>query len=291
MLARRSGWGGAMAGANGSLDRERCVRYGMFARGLGFAIAVAATLSLAPGSVRAQTTSGDAAAARRDESPARPSSGREAGRKHAWSTAEEPYIGRGAPQWRYFAEFRARNAASYGHMYVMFGEVNARHEIIKSEIAGIFPAGDRRDCENCSIYYWTIGHVLPVPSEIGASDGDLEEQYVLARFRVWLDADQYKRLGAYIRERKASKGPWNALFANCVLFGRDVASFLDLKLPPTAALGLVYPQGMVEALREANGPSHEQLPLKDAPGSLPGDTKPKEANHRSEGKAEASAIH
>ena len=101
---------------------------------------------------------------------------------------DEPYIGRGAPQWRYFVEFRARNAASYGHLYVMYGKVNDRHEIIKSEVAGFFPAGDDRNCVNCSVYNWTIGHVLPVPSEIGASDGDLEEQYVLARFRVWIDA-------------------------------------------------------------------------------------------------------
>jgi len=85
---------------------------------------------------------------------------------------------------RYFVEFRARNAESYGHMYVMYGEVNERHEIIKSEIAGFFPAGDKQHCLNCSVTYWTMGHVLPVPSEIGASDGDLEEQYVLARYRV-----------------------------------------------------------------------------------------------------------
>jgi hypothetical protein len=232
-------------------------------------LAVALGLQLAP--ARAQIASADAA---RSHSPPPSSSEREAVRHKGWSTAEEPYIGRGAPQWRYFVEFRARNAASYGHMYVMFGEVNARHEIIKSEIAGIFPAGDAPNCENCSIYYWTIGHLLPVPSEIGASDGDLEEQYVLARFRVWVDADQYKRLSAYIQERKANKGPWNALFANCAIFGRDVASFLDLKMPPMARLALLYPKDLVEALREANGPKHEQLPLKDAPGSLPGESGP-----------------
>jgi hypothetical protein len=98
------------------------------------------------------------------------------------------------------------------------------------------------------------------------SDGDLEEQYIIARFRVWIDADQYQRLSAYIKERKAQKGPWNALFANCAIFGRDVASFLDLKMSPPAAMGLLYPQRMVEAIREANGLKHEQLPLRDAAG-------------------------
>jgi hypothetical protein len=158
-------------------------------------------------------------------------------------------------------------------MYVMFGKVNPHHEVVKSEIAGLFPAGDTRGCENCSIYYWSIGHVLPVPSEIGASDGDLEEQYILARFRVWIDADQYQRLSAYIKERKAQKGPWNALFANCAIFGRDVAAFLGLKMSPPAAMGLLYPQGMVEAIREANGLKHEQLPLRDAAGFFPGEIK------------------
>ena len=187
-----------------------------------------------------------------------------------WSVADEPYIGSGAPQWRYFVEFRARNAASYGHMYVMFGEVNERHEIIKSEIAGFFPAGDERGCENCSVYYWTIGHLVPVPSEIGASDGDLEEQYVLTRFRVWLDAQQYRGLIAYINKRKANKGLWNALFANCVTFGRDVASFLNVKMPPLVAMApsvMMYPKDLVDSMRETNGLHQEQLPLRDAAGA------------------------
>lgn len=177
-----------------------------------------------------------------------------------------------SPSRRFFVEFRARNAASYGHMYVMYGEVNERHEIIRSEIAGFFPAGDSRNCENCSVYNWTIGHVLPVPSEIGASDGDLEEQYVLARYRVWIDAAQYKRLVAYIKQRKAHKGLWNAFLNNCVTFGRDVAVFLNMKVPVLMAISpsvVMYPKDVVEWLRDANGGEKDQGPLKDAPGSLP----------------------
>jgi hypothetical protein len=198
-----------------------------------------------------------------------------AAQKKGWSTAEEPAAGY-SPAKRYFVEFRARNAASYGHMYVMYGEVNDRHEVIRSEIAGFFPAGDSRNCENCSVYNWTIGHVLPVPSEIGASDGDLEEQYVLARFRVWIDASQYKGLVAYIKQRKANRGPWNAFLNNCVTFGRDVAAFLNLKIPVLAAVSpavVMYPKDLVEALREANGVKKEQGPLKDAPGPLPAEAK------------------
>ncbi len=177
-----------------------------------------------------------------------------------------------SPSKRFFVEFRARNAASYGHMYVMYGEVNERHEVIRSEIAGFFPAGDAQNCENCSVYNWTIGHVIPVPSEIGASDGDLEEQYVLARYRVWIDAAQYKRLVAYIKQRKAHQGLWHAFLNNCVTFGRDVAAFLNLDIPPlmrVSPIVVMYPEAVVEWIRDANGGEKDQGPLKDAPGTLP----------------------
>jgi hypothetical protein len=223
-----------------------------------------------------------------------------------------------SPVRRYFVEFRARNAASYGHMYVMYGEANERHEVVRSAIAGFFPAGDRRDCLNCSLYNWTIGHVLPVPSEIGASDGDLEEQYVLARFRVWVDAAQYKRLVAYVNARKANRGPWNALLNNCVTFGRDVAVFLNVKMPLMASLSptvVMYPQQLVEAMAQANGVYKDQGALKDAAGSLPVEVSTQKAaadnakkataekaavdqavpaassSSQEEGKLEASALH
>jgi len=157
-------------------------------------------------------------------------------------------------------------------MYVMYGEVNERREVVRSEIAGLFPAGDSRNCENCSVYNWTIGHVIPVPSEIGASDGDLEEQYVLARYRVWIDAAQYKSLVAYIKQRKSNPGPWHAFLNNCVTFGRDVAVFLNLNVPPMMRIALsvvMYPQSVVESIRDANGGEKSQGPLKDAPGGLP----------------------
>lgn len=179
---------------------------------------------------------------------------------------------RPSPSKRFFVEFRARNAASYGHMYVMYGEVNARHEVIRSEVAGFFPAGDSRTCENCSVYLWTIGHVIPVASEIGASDGDLEEQYVTARYRVWIDAAQYQSLVAYMRQRKAHQVLWHAIFYNCVTFGRDVAVFLNLKVPVWMRITpsvVLYPKNVVESIRDANGGEKDQGPLKDAPGTLP----------------------
>jgi hypothetical protein len=166
---------------------------------------------------------------------------------------------------RYFVEFRARNAAFYGHLYVLYGEVDGRQEIISSHIAGFFPAGDTRDCENCSVYNAMIGFLIFVPSEIGVSDGDLEERYVVARYRIWLDAANYKRLVAYIEQKKANKPLWNMLWQNCVGFGRDVAEVLNLKVPIFLWL---RPQDFVITLRKANGVENAQHPLKETPGSL-----------------------
>jgi hypothetical protein len=167
---------------------------------------------------------------------------------------------------RYFIEFRARSAASYGHMYVLYGQVNGRGEIVESEIAGLHPAGDASDCYNCSVVPWTIGHLIFVPSETGPSDGDLEEKYVTARYRVWLSAAEYKDVSAYIEELKANSPLWNALWANCVGFGRNVAAHLGLHVPLFIWL---EPKQFVDQLREMNGgPSQEQKPLKDAPNSL-----------------------
>jgi hypothetical protein len=160
----------------------------------------------------------------------------------------------------YFVEFRARSAASYGHMYVLYGQVNGRGEIIKSDIAGLHPAGDANDCENCSVVTWTLGHLLFVPSETGASDGDLEEKYVTARYRVMLDAATFKKVSEHIAKMKAETPLWNALWRNCVSFGNGIAGYVDLKTPTFIWL---EPKDYVEKLRELNG-GKPQGPLKFA---------------------------
>jgi hypothetical protein len=161
----------------------------------------------------------------------------------------------------YFVEWRGRNAASYGHLYVMYGEVNDRDEIIRSKIAGLYPAGDHQDCENCSLANWMIGHVVFVPSGTTATDGDLEEKYVTARYRVMLDKAQYDKLTAYITKFQADPPQWHAILRNCVSFGRDIANLLDMKVPP---FPILTPEQFVTQLREMNGTPEEQAPLKDA---------------------------
>ena len=171
----------------------------------------------------------------------------------------------------YFVEFRARSAASYGHMYVLYGQVNGHGEIIKSDIAGLHPAGDANDCENCSLLAWTLGHLLFVPSETGASDGDLEEKYVTARYRVMVDAATYKKVSAYIKQKKADKPMWHALMNSCVTFGNAIAENMGLKTPSST---FMEPKDYVESLRDLNGGKPQKALRFAAPGSASSSAEP-----------------
>ena len=185
---------------------------------------------------------------------------------NAQAAAEEKWVvktspGKSHPGRPYFIEFRGRAAANYGHLYVLYGRVNGADQIVASRIAGLHPAGDAKDCFNCSLFNWTVGHLVPVPSETGASDGDLEEKYVTARYRVWLTAAEFKKVDTYIRKLQADNPTWNALFNNCVGFGRNIAEYMGLKMPMAF---WQEPQDFVEGLAKENGQKEVQLPLKDA---------------------------
>ncbi len=185
---------------------------------------------------------------------------------NAQAAAEEKWVvktspGKSHPGRPYFIEFRGRAAANYGHLYVLYGRVNGADQIVASRIAGLHPAGDAKDCFNCSLFNWTVGHFVPVPSETGASDGDLEEKYVTARYRVWLTAAEFKKVDTYIRKLQADNPTWNALFNNCVGFGRNIADYMGLKMPVAF---WQEPQDFVEGLARENGQKEVQLPLKDA---------------------------
>ena len=69
---------------------------------------------------------------------------------------------RSAVRGPYYVDFRARTAASYGHAFVWFGKTSER----KVDVAGLHPAGDTLP--------YILGHLTFVPSETGASYGDLD---------------------------------------------------------------------------------------------------------------------
>jgi len=117
-------------------------------------------------------------------------------------------------------DFRARTAASWGHAFVWYGKTGER----AVEVAGLTPAGDTLE--------YVLGHVMPVPSETGASYGDLDPEYLTAHYRVYLNEPDAKRVFAYIKKLRASTPVWNAETMNCTGFIGNIAEFMGLKTPP-----------------------------------------------------------
>ena len=143
---------------------------------------------------------------------------------------------------KYFVEFRSRYALSYGHTYAAFGRLNAAGQIISSEVAGLHPAGE-------SSAPWMLGHLIPVPSETGPSDGDLEEKYVSARYRVTMDEAEYSKVVGKIRQMQASTPLWSATLYNCNSFVGDIARFMGLSASTST---LQVPEAYITSLRRIN---------------------------------------
>ena len=142
---------------------------------------------------------------------------------------------------RYFIEFRSRYALSYGHTYVIFGRTNQRGEMINPQVAGLAPASH-------SATPYVLGHFVPVPSETGWSDGDLEEAYRSASWRVMLSEPEYREVVAYITRLQASSPVWNATFYNCNAFVGKIARSMGYKAPSH----WLRPQQYITQLREMN---------------------------------------
>jgi len=94
-----------------------------------------------------------------------------------------------------------------------------------------------------------IGHVVPVPSHTGAGDGDLEEEYVSARFRVTLSEPEYRRVVAHIRDRQDKSPLWHAALYNCNAWVGDIARFMGLKVPANL---WQFPAEFINEMREMN---------------------------------------
>ena len=95
---------------------------------------------------------------------------------------------------QYYFEFRSRQAWDYGHTFVVFGRVGEAPT--KNNVAGLSPKGDDPQM-------WLMGHYVPVPSDTGWTDGDLEDRYITSRYRVLVSKEQYDRTVAYIRQLQA----------------------------------------------------------------------------------------
>ena len=141
----------------------------------------------------------------------------------------------------YFVEFRARAAQSYGHTFAVYGRVGQK--ITADQVVGLHPFTE-------SPIPWMAGHLILVPSETGASDGDTEEQYVIARYRILLTEQDYRRLVSHMKQMQASSPVWHAVLYNCNAFVADIAKYMGLKTPFST---LQMPKDFITQLRELNG--------------------------------------
>jgi len=149
---------------------------------------------------------------------------------------------------RYFVDFRARTAASYGHAFLWYGRLNERGKIGLIEVAGLHPASD-------SPVPYILGHLIPVPAETGKSYGDLDEQYLTANYRIYLQEGDAKRVFAYIKHKQETSPLWLAGIYNCTAFLADIAGYMGLRTPVTATW--MYPEDFINNLRDLNGGRQE----------------------------------
>ena len=100
--------------------------------------------------------------------------------------------------------------------------------MVNPEVAGLHPASTNE-------VPYVLGHFLPVPAETGWSDGDLEEQYRSASWRVLLTEAQYNEVVSSIRKLQASSPVWHASLYNCNAFTGDIARSMGYKGPPSGS--------------------------------------------------------
>lgn len=142
----------------------------------------------------------------------------------------------------YFVEFRSRTAVSYGHTFVFYGRLGEGNSFASYQVAGLHPKGD-----DPGVYMQ--GMMVPVASETGASWGDLDEQYLTARFCVTLNEAEYRRMVAYINQLKATKKTWHATTYNCNAFAADIARYINLD-PPNPNMYL--PESFIKRMADLN---------------------------------------
>ena len=194
----------------------------------GFTLAVLLQCSIQSASAReVHKRAADANALASAEAPIESRSASRSTRKPGSGSAKGPY----------YVDFRARTAASWGHAFVWYGKTSER----AVEVAGLTPAGDT--------FAYVLGHLTWVPSETGASYGDLDPEYLTASYRVYLSEPDAKRVFAYIKKLQASSPVWNAETSNCTAFIGSIASFMGLKVP----VRWQRPENYVNNLKEMNG--------------------------------------
>jgi hypothetical protein len=143
----------------------------------------------------------------------------------------------------YYIEFRYRfsYAIISGHMYDVFGRLDANGNPITRQYIGLFPEG--------GILGLYGGAILPVPAEVHPSVRDCTYKPGAA-YRVSLTASQYRALLAKVRAAIAHPPVWQMEASNCNHFAAGLGSVAGLRLPEN---GLLPSFAYIHAFIRANG--------------------------------------
>jgi hypothetical protein len=208
------------------------------ARGLGFLVGVC-VFTVATGLEVPAASAQDSTRVMASVQPQQPAA-------RATNTTRQATAPKAAPKSakRYFIDLRSRSALSYGHTFSVYGRLDAKGKIVESTVAGLHPFTE-------SSIPWMIGHLLPVPAEHGASDGDTEDEYITASYRILLSDAEYNKVVNYIKEKQARSPVWHALLYNCNQYVADIAEFMGLKTPFSSVMA--YPADFINGIKELNG--------------------------------------
>lgn len=123
-----------------------------------------------------------------------------------------------------YMEFRLRAALSVpsGHLYVVFGRLDAQGKPVTRQYIGLFP-----DLGPVGLY---AGAVVPITAQLKPDFNDCTFP-ASAAYRVSLSEDQYQRLLGKVRGYLASPPKWRMFGFNCNNFAASLGEVAGLREP------------------------------------------------------------
>lgn len=149
----------------------------------------------------------------------------------------------------YYIEFRYRfsYAIASGHMYDVFGRLDAQGNPVTRQYIGLFPQG--------GVIGLYGGAVVPMPAELEPSNRDCSYTPGAA-YRVSLTAAQYRRLLAKVKAALANPPLWHMIANNCNHFAAGLGSVAGLRMPANALLpSFAYIHAMIAANGDTEKPA------------------------------------
>lgn len=123
-----------------------------------------------------------------------------------------------------YIEFRLRAALSVpsGHLYVVFGRLDANGKPVTRQYIGLFP--------NLGPVGLYAGAVMPISAQLEPDFNDCTFP-ATAAYRVSLTEDQYQRLLGKVRATLANPPKWRMFGFNCNNFAASMGTVAGLREP------------------------------------------------------------